>query len=142
MPLLAFYPDSIHGVAGISQHYFKKKTNKKTKTTTHERMCLKIYCIRSSMLDHRLKALSLNQDRKPQEVPPAQHFRHHVNRTEISTRLIGALCRHSKRKKFQQSRPAAGQDRHLKVCWSKYRPLNQPSAFLGQQLLPTSLLIQ
>lgn len=63
-----------------------------------------------------------------------------LNRSKVPTRLIGALCHHGKRKKFQQSRPAAGQDRDIKVCYSRYRPLNQPSALLSQQLLSTSLL--
>lgn len=139
MPLLTFFLDSLHCVAGKSQLYFKKK-KKQTNNTTHGRMCLKVYCIRNSMLDHRLRALNLDQGRKPQEAPPAQHLKHHVNRTEVPARLTGALCHHGNRKKFQQIRPASGQDRHLKVCCSRYRPLNQPSAFLSQQLLSTSLL--
>lgn len=104
-------------------------------------MYLKVYCIRNSMLDHRPRALSLDQSRKPQEVPPAQHLRHHVNRTEVPARIVGALCHHGNRKKFQQSKPAGGQDRHPKACCSRHKPLNQPSAFPIQQLLSTSLLI-
>lgn len=120
--------------------FILKRKKNQTNNTTHERMCLKVYCIRNSMLDHRLRALNLDQGRKPQEAPPAQHLKHHVNRTEVPARLTGALCHHGNRKKFQQIRPASGQDRHLKVCCSRYRPLNQPSAFLSQQLLSTSLL--